>query len=79
MEIKSIYSVLNINLKTNLNTMQLESGITYTVLKTDGSKIKFTFSGNLATGNEVYGIVDGRHVPLTEIFSGGYYAYWINQ
>ena len=54
--------------------MRLELGLTYTVLKTDGSTVTFKFIGNV--DEQVYGEVDNQMIPLVTIFSGGYLCYW---
>ncbi len=53
--------------------MKLELGLTYTVLKTDGSTITFKFVGDEPPKGEV----NGERKLLVEIFAGGYLAYWL--
>ena len=52
--------------------MKLEVGVTYAVLKSDGSTITFKFIG----GEPPYVSVSGENKLLLEILTGGYQAYW---
>lgn len=72
MEIKSIYSVLN--LKNPNDMITFEIGLTYTVLRKDGNEITFKFVGD----NPPMGEVDGEELPLTEIM-GVYTDCWLNE
>jgi len=53
--------------------MELELGLTYTVIKTDGTKITFTFLGGYPT---IVKLSTGQKILFDEILMGGYQSYW---
>lgn len=58
-----------------INIMKLVLGVSYTVLKTDGSTVSFKFIG----GEPPRVVVDGKTEDLYSLLSGGFLSYWENE
>ena len=52
--------------------MQLKLGLTYTVLKNDGTTVTFIFVG----GEPPCGEINNDRIPLVQLLRGGVLSYW---